>query len=128
MHITSINIYENKTTIFWKYNLKNLTINIENLKQISLADSCELIFILTFDNIANMNFPNKLIAYNFNGDKIYEVAPPKNYRFYYFSDHFQSPSGKSMVCVGEPDMYGRDMWHFGIDAKTGVLTKICLAY
>ena len=99
MEIVNISIHENMTTVFWKRNSNILRITVENLKQMTFAEEHEKLLILKSGNFSNENFPDTLQAYSYDAISIFEVAPPKTYRFYYFSD-----------------------------PKSGNLSQICLAY
>ncbi len=129
MNICGIAISENTTSIWWRHNLNQVYLTIENLSQMSVAEACEMIFVLKCEaDTPKKNAPDRLLAYNYGGEELFAIMPPENYLFYRLDFHTQSPAGVAVVCQGESDPYGRMDWYFGINPKTGKLTKIGLAY
>ena len=123
-----INTKDNISLLACEYGDINFILEISNYLLHNVCEETELIFILYNSDEGQNYYANRLGIYNYAGKLLVEFDPPQNYVFYRFEDHMKSRAGLSVVCIGEPDKYGRDAWHFGIDVVVAELYKIGLSY
>ncbi|WP_226668917.1 hypothetical protein [Metabacillus litoralis] len=108
--------------IIWEHDGKLVEIDCKNIVSAKMQKDDKLLWVLTESSSQR----EKLLVFALNGDLLYELTSPKDYKFVYLSSIDGEPT---IVCEGaNEDKYGRNRWHFIINKTTGDLEKVSLAY
>lgn len=112
-----------KTT--WELNGKSISIRLTNIQNSMYYESSGVIGYLVGQELHN---PMKLVVYSVDGLLVSQNAPPSGYQFEYLTTH---PKAEVTVVCGVIDIdNSNESWsdfYFGLDLKTGALSKIGVA-
>lgn len=116
-----IDISKNKDGLSWNYNGNVITLKIENIDNFLQVGDKKILLILQIskDNLL------KLLIYNFKGELLFDLSPPKGFLFSYLTKHPEVEV--AVVCSSDDRIEGWYDWHFKIDPETGCLQRWCPA-
>lgn len=106
-----------KGCIAWNYNSTEKQMDIQNLLLVGYFLQKNLLLIMYQGRY------REVVAFDLNGDFLFEVIKPKGFEMMYFQEF---PHYISIVCDGDDsqvDKFGRGRFNFKLDVETGCLTK-----
>lgn len=101
---------------------KKELLKVDNLIQVGYYPAMNLVLIMYLAN------NKEIMALNLNGEYLYEIKEPANYKMMYLQ---QFRNYISVVCDGDSnyrDDFGRGRINFKLDIQTGTLIKEGLSY
>lgn len=121
MDISEFKVDKSKGEITWRCDGKLISVCYKDLDCAIQDSKVNLVLIIQ----KTRNNRGKLIGYNADGRKKFEVNPPNGFGFDFF-ERFRLYENEVQVVCGRTEIEKDDpwgSWHFIINPETGALTK-----